>query len=220
VLADYLLGRHRKLSEDLFKQRQEMYKSGANISMLTGLVTGTTLALAYVFIAMRGVAGTISPGGVVLIIGAFTSVSGTLGQISSTFVAVDQHTTFLDDYFSFLAIKPLVHVPEITTPIPADLSAGIEFNDVEFTYPGGTEPAVSGLNLHIRNGELVAIVGENGAGKSTLVRLLLRFYDTDKGSVKVGGVDLKETNPMSCAIGSVYCFRIMRVMNCRCVKTY
>ena len=193
VLADYLLGRHRKLSEDLFKQRQEMYKSGANISMLTGLVTGTTLALAYVFIALR--ADTISPGGVVLIIGAFTSVSGTLGQISSTFVAVDQHTTFLDDYFSFLAIKPLVPVPEITTPVPADLSAGIEFKDIQFTYPGGTEPAVSGLNLHIRSGELVAIVGENGAGKSTLVRLLLRFYDPDKGSVKVGGVDLKQTNP-------------------------
>ena len=193
VLADYLLGRHRKLSEDLFKQRQEMYKSGANISMLTGLVTGTTLALAYVFIALR--ADTISPGGVVLIIGAFTSVSGTLGQISSTFVAVDQHTTFLDDYFSFLAIKPLVPVPDITTPVPTDLSAGIEFKDIEFTYPGGTEPAVSGLNLHIRNGELVAIVGENGAGKSTLVRLLLRFYDPDKGSVKVGGIDLKETNP-------------------------
>jgi ATP-binding cassette subfamily B protein len=193
VLADYLLGRHRKLSEDLFKQRQEMYKSGANISMLTGLVTGTTLALAYVFIALR--ADTISPGGVVLIIGAFTSVSGTLGQISSTFVAVDQHTTFLDDYFSFLAIKPLVPVPEVTTPVPIDLSAGIEFKDIQFTYPGGTEPAVSGLNLHIRSGELVAIVGENGAGKSTLVRLLLRFYDPDKGFVKVGGVDLKETNP-------------------------
>ena len=46
-----------------------------------------------------------------LVIGAFTSVAGTLGNISSTFVAVDQHTTFLDDYFSFLAIEPLVPVP-------------------------------------------------------------------------------------------------------------
>ena len=111
VLADYLLGRHRKLSEDLFKQREQMYRSATHISLLTGLVTGTTLALAYLFVAFRGVAGTIDPGGVVLVIGAFTAVSGTLGQISSTFVAVDQHTTFLDDYFSFLAIEPLVPVP-------------------------------------------------------------------------------------------------------------
>ena len=64
-----------------------------------------------------------------------------------------------------------------------------------FTYPGGTEPAVAGLNLHIRSGELIALVGENGAGKSTLIRLLLRFYDPDQGSVRVGGVDLRDLDP-------------------------
>jgi ATP-binding cassette subfamily B protein len=199
VLADYLLGRHGKLSEDLFKQRELMYKSATRISMLTGLVGGTTLALAYVFLAVRGVAGTIDPGGVVLVIGAFTAVSGTLGQISSTFVAVDQHTTFLDDYFSFLSIGSLVPVPANPHSEPAWHNAigtaGIEFDNVTFTYPGGTEPAVAGLNLHMRSGELIALVGENGAGKSTLVRLLLRFYDPDQGSVRVGGVDLRDLDP-------------------------
>ncbi len=181
VLADYLLGRHRDISEELFAQREQMYRSGTRISMLTGLVTGTTLALAYVFVAVQGVAGTIDPGGVVLVIGAFTSVSGTLGQISSTFVAVDQHTTFLDDYFSFLAIDPLVPVPAAPRQMPLRLASGIEFDNVTFSYPGGTEPAVAGLSLHIRSGELIALVGENGAGKSTLVKLLLRFYDADSG---------------------------------------
>jgi ATP-binding cassette subfamily B protein len=195
VLADYLLGRHRKLSDDLLAQREQMYRSGTRISMLTGFVTGTTLALAYAFVAVRGVAGTIDPGGVVLVIGAFTSVSGTLSQISSTFVAVDQHTTFLDDYFSFLAIEPLVPVPAKPRAAPSALVDGIEFNDVAFSYPGGTEPAVEGLNLHIRDGELIALVGENGAGKSTLVKLLLRFYDADRGSVRIGGVDLTEMDP-------------------------
>jgi ATP-binding cassette subfamily B protein len=199
VLADYLLGRHTRLSEDLFKQRELMYRSATRISMLTGLVGGTTLALAYVFLAVRGVAGTIDPGGVVLVIGAFTAVSGTLGQISSTFVAVDQHTTFLDDYFSFLSIGSLVPVPVNPHPEAAWHNAistsGIDFDNVTFKYPGGTEPAVAGLNLHIRSGELIALVGENGAGKSTLIRLLLRFYDPDQGSVRVGGVDLKNLDP-------------------------
>ena len=195
VLADYLLGRHRDISESLFAQRERMYRSGTNIAMLSGLVTGTTLALAYVFVAIRGVAGTIDPGGVVLVIGAFTSVSGTLGQISSTFLAVDQHTTFLDDYFSFLAIDPLVPVPAAPRQLPLRLASGIEFDDVTFTYPGGTGPAVAGLSLHIRSGELIALVGENGAGKSTLVKLLLRFYDADSGSVRAGGVDLREMAP-------------------------
>jgi ATP-binding cassette subfamily B protein len=195
VLADYLLGRHRKLSDDLFAQRERMYRSATQTSVLTGLVTGTTLALAYVFVAVRGAAGTIDPGGVVLVIGAFTSVSGTLGQISSTFVSVDQHTTFLDDYFSFLAIEPLVPMPAEPHPVPAWPINEVEFDDVAFTYPGGTEPAVAGLSLHIRSGELLALVGENGAGKSTLVKLLLRFYDVDHGSVRVGGVDVKELDP-------------------------
>jgi ATP-binding cassette subfamily B protein len=195
VLADYLLGRHRKLSEDLFRQREQMYQSGTRISMLSGLVTGTALALAYVFVAVRGAAGTIDPGGVVLVIGAFTSVSATLGNISSTFVAVDQHTTFLDDYFSFLAIDPLVPVPGTPRSVPNGPIDGIEFDHVTFSYPGGTEPAVEGLSLRIRGGELIALVGENGAGKSTLVKLLLRFYDVDRGSVRVGGVDLRELDP-------------------------
>ena len=195
VLADYLLGRHRRLSEELFKRRQKMLRMGSRMSVITGIVTGTILALAYVFVAVRGIEGTISPGAVVLVVGAFTSVSGTLGNISSTFVAVDQHTTFLDDYFSFLAIKTLLPVPSDPQPIPSPSIGAIDFNNVEFTYPGGTEPALSGLNLHIKKGELMALVGENGAGKSTLIKLLLRFYDVQQGSIKVGGVDVREMDP-------------------------
>ena len=195
VLADYLLKRHRDISEYLYAQREQMYRSGTRISMLTGLVTGTALAFAYAFVAVEGVAGAIDPGGVVLVIGAFTTVSGTLGQVSSTFVAVDQHTTFLDDYFSFLAIEPMVPAPVRPQTVPNRLDKGIEFEDVSFSYPGGTEPAVAGLNLQIRNGELIALVGENGAGKSTLIKLLLRFYDADRGAVRVGGVNVKEMDP-------------------------
>jgi ATP-binding cassette subfamily B protein len=195
VLADYLLGRHRDRSEELFRLREQMYRSGARISMLTGFVTGTALALAYLFVAWEGASGGIDPGGVVLVIGAFTSVSATLGNISSTFVAVDQHTTFLEDYFSFLSIDPLVPVPANPRDVPARLDAGIEFDEVTFTYPGGTEPALKDLSLHIRGGELIALVGENGAGKSTLVKLLLRFYDPDHGAVRVGGADLRDLDP-------------------------
>jgi ATP-binding cassette subfamily B protein len=195
VLSDYLLGRHKRLSEDLFKQRQRMYRSGTRVSILTGLVTGTTLALAYVFVALRGIEGTIDPGGVVLVIGAFTSVAGTLGMISSTFVAVDQHTTFLEDYFSFLSIEPIVKVPPKPAVIPPGPIESIEFDNVAFSYPGGTGKAVEGLNLSIRKGELIALVGENGAGKSTLIKLLLRFYDVQEGAVRVGGIDIKDTDP-------------------------
>ena len=195
VLGDYLLGRYRKLSEDLFSQREKIFASSKRIYMLSGIVAGTILGLAYVFVALRGIAGTISPGAVVLVIGAFTAVSGTLGQITSTFVAVDQHTAFLEDYFSFLSIGPLVPVPAHPRHIPPGKIDGIDFDAVSFSYPGGSGTAVENLDLHIRSGELVALVGENGAGKSTLVKLLLRFYDVQNGAVRVGGIDVKEMDP-------------------------
>jgi len=195
VLADYLLGRHKKISDHLFKQREKMYQSGVRISMLSGIVTGTTLALAYVFVGLRGIQGTIDPGGVVLVIGAFSSVAGTLGQISQTFVAVDQHTRFLGDYFSFLKIEALLPVPEKPTSIPDGPVDNISFENISFHYPGGHGEAIENLNLNIRRGELIALVGENGAGKSTLVKLLLRFYDVQNGSIKIGGIDVKDMDP-------------------------
>ncbi|HZB24951.1 MAG TPA: ABC transporter ATP-binding protein [Vicinamibacterales bacterium] len=194
VLADYLLERHRRISEYLFALREQMYRSATRVSILTGFVGGTTLALAYLFVAIQGAAGAIDPGGVVLVIGAFTSVAGTLGNVSSTFVAVDQHTTFLEDYFSFLAIEPLVKTPSSPAPLPDHIES-ITFENVSFRYPGGTDSALDGLTLAIRHGELIALVGENGAGKSTLVKLLLRFYDTDEGTIRVGGVDVRNVEP-------------------------
>ena len=195
VIADYLLGRHAGISEELFRQRQQMYRSATRVAVLTGLVGGTTLALAYLFVAIRGVSGDIDPGGVVLVIGAFTALAGTLGNVSSTFVAVDQHTTFLDDYFSFLAIEPLLQVKAGASARPEFRANSIVFDNVAFSYPGGTGAAVENLSLTIGAGELVALVGENGAGKSTLVKLLLRFYDPDRGRVLVGGVDLRDLDP-------------------------
>lgn len=195
VLADYLLTRHRKVAEFLLERRRTLYALGARTSLMSGLITGTSLALAYAFVASRGAAGQISAGGVVLVIGAFTAVSGTLGNISSTFAAVDQHTTFLDDYFSFLRMEPLVPVAESPQTPPLSLVGGITFDHVAFQYAGSTRGALHDFSLAIQPGELLALVGDNGAGKSTFVKLLLRFYDPSAGSIRIGGVDLRDMDP-------------------------
>jgi len=86
-------------------------------------------------------------------------------------------------------------VPVQPRDIPEVLDDGIEFDDVTFTYPGCTEPTLQHLNLRIRVGELIALVGDNGAGKSTLIKLLLRFYDPDVGSIRFGGAELRALDP-------------------------
>ena len=67
----------------------------------------------------------------------------------------------------------------------------IHFDNVHFRYPARPNQVLEGLNLTIKAGETIAIVGESGAGKTTIFKLLLRLYDADKGRVSIGGVDVK-----------------------------
>lgn len=64
-----------------------------------------------------------------------------------------------------------------------------------FQYPGASRPTLAGIDLTIRPGERVALVGENGAGKSTLARLLLGLYEPTSGRITVNGVDLATVDP-------------------------
>ncbi|MBN2018813.1 MAG: ATP-binding cassette domain-containing protein [Sedimentisphaerales bacterium] len=75
----------------------------------------------------------------------------------------------------------------------APLQKKIEFRNVIFTYPGSERPALNGVNLCIRAGYRVAIVGPNGSGKTTLANLIPRFYDPDEGQVLIDGIDIRDT---------------------------
>lgn len=67
----------------------------------------------------------------------------------------------------------------------------IEFDDVSFTYPGGDKPTLKNISFKVKTGEMVGIVGATGSGKSTLAQLIPRLYDPTKGTIKIGGKDLK-----------------------------
>jgi ATP-binding cassette subfamily B protein len=75
-------------------------------------------------------------------------------------------------------------------PLDVALRGDVRFSGVRFTYPNGT-PALDGLDLHVRSGETVAVVGATGSGKSTLGRLLARFYDVDDGRITIDGHDVR-----------------------------
>jgi ATP-binding cassette, subfamily B, bacterial len=74
-------------------------------------------------------------------------------------------------------------------PEPAD---GIRFERVSFTYPGTQQPTLVDVDLHIRPGESLALVGENGSGKTTLIKLLTRLYEPSSGRILLDGRDLRE----------------------------
>ncbi|MBQ9915744.1 MAG: ABC transporter ATP-binding protein [Microbacterium sp.] len=80
--------------------------------------------------------------------------------------------------------------PVAAFPVPGE----VVFDDVAFAYPGAEAPVVSGISFTAAPGETVAIVGSTGAGKTTLVSLIPRLFDVTDGSVRVGGVDVREAD--------------------------
>ncbi|MFO9689998.1 ABC transporter ATP-binding protein [Weissella confusa] len=78
-----------------------------------------------------------------------------------------------------------------------DLSGAVEFDDVSFTYPGDDRPTLKHISFAVQPGEMIGIVGATGSGKSTMAQLIPRLFDPTEGTVKVGGVDLKDTNESS-----------------------
>lgn len=77
-------------------------------------------------------------------------------------------------------------------PVAQTAPGHIDFEDVRFSYPGAEEPVLHRLNFSIQPGSFTAVVGGTGSGKTTLVNLVLRFFDVTGGSVRVGGVDVRE----------------------------
>jgi ATP-binding cassette, subfamily B, bacterial len=103
---------------------------------------------------------------------------------------------------ALFAADPLVPPPTPTLPSPArergsgrGLLPTIAFEDVWFAYPGGRGPAHDGLSFTVAAGEKIGIVGPSGSGKSSIARLLLRLFDPQRGTVRIGGHDVKTLDP-------------------------
>ncbi len=90
-----------------------------------------------------------------------------------------------------LAKKPLA----VTTSPKKPQDASVSFENVSFRYDGAAKNAINNVNLDITSGEHIAFVGPSGGGKSTLAKLITRFMDVTDGSIKVGGVDVKDIDP-------------------------
>ncbi len=193
-LAGDLHRRHVETFERIECRRRGVSVQGAVLKGLGWAVFAGGYMAAVVLVVRRAVAGDLSVGDAVLVLGLGGQVNGQVSELvyltswwSRTVEAVGHYRWLVDRSREAAAADAMVE----RLPVPNRLASGITFAGVGFTYPTTDTPVLSGVDLHLPAGAIVAVVGENGAGKTTLVKLLLRFYEPTAGAITVDGTDLR-----------------------------
>ncbi|WP_424965820.1 ABC transporter transmembrane domain-containing protein [Dinoroseobacter sp. S375] len=135
-----------------------------------------------------------TPGGLVQFVIYAVMVAGSVGALSEIWSELQRAAGATERLVELLTMKDSVEDPADPKPLPSECVGHIQFEGVSFRYPARPDtPVLDGIDIDIQPGETVALVGPSGAGKSTILQLLLRFFDPSEGTVKLDGIDLRET---------------------------
>ncbi len=205
-LAPWLVGRYRVLADRFDAENARLAVRRAGVGGALGLVSTGGYYAAYVLILARAVAGAISLGTLTFLAGAFARGRDLLQRLLGSAGDVAEQALYLGDLFDFFAMQPTIASRPGAPPVPTPIREGFVFEDVGFRYPGSERWAVRHVDLAVRAGERIALVGENGAGKTTLTKLLARLYEPTEGRILLDGVDLRayDLASLRAAVGVIF----------------
>jgi len=190
-LGEPLLNRYQELFWKFYHEDASLARRRSLISTLWGLLASVSYYGAYAWIVWRTVTGTISIGEMTFYLTLFRQSQGIFQGIFYNAGQLFESGLFLENLFGFLSLAPQM-ISGAGRKVPRPIQQGIEFQQVSFRYPDREEYALRDVNLHVRPGEKIALVGANGAGKTTLIKLLTRLYDPTGGRILLDGIDLRE----------------------------
>jgi ATP-binding cassette subfamily B protein len=205
-LAPWLTERYRDLSQRFYEENRSLSIRRGVVSALLSILGTVGYYAAYVVILIRAVKGDITIGTLTFLAASFGRGRDVIQNILMSASNVAEQALYLRDLFVFLEMRPTIESPPNARKVPAKVQSGFVFEDVGFRYPGSERWAIRNVDLVLRPGERVALVGENGAGKTTITKLLARLYDPTEGRITLDGVDLKEYDLASLrhAIGVIF----------------
>jgi ABC-type multidrug transport system fused ATPase/permease subunit len=211
-----LFGRPRQEADEFGERAERVKDIGVRSAMAMatffntlGLVSGLAEAAIYGLGGYLALQGQLDPGTIVTLALLLNRLYGPLTALATARLDVVTALVSFERVFEVLDVEPLIREAPDARPVPAGPVA-VELDDVHFGYPSAdkvslasleevtilddrpSEAVLHGVSLHVDAGRTVAIVGSSGAGKSTLASLVPRLYDVDAGSVRLGGVDVRD----------------------------
>ena len=210
-LIDEMIGEHKTVAafsheeealrefDEINTRLEDCSKRAVFYSSLTNPCTRFVNNLVYAGVALTGALICVASGGAALTVGSLTSLLNYANQYTKPFNEISGVITELQNALTcaarvFELIEAEPQTPESDDAdqlVESDINGNVALKDVSFSYNKEKE-LIRGLDLSIKNGQRVAIVGPTGCGKTTLINLLMRFYDVDSGSIEVSDRDLRD----------------------------
>src|ERR687885_298913 len=189
-LGPTMLQRYHGIFQRVYGEDRDLTIRRGFWGYLLGLLSTATFYAAYAWIVVETIFGRISLGDMTMYLMVFRQGQSTFTAALTSIGGMYEDNLYLSNLYEFLEQD----VPKPRGKARQGLIAGdgMRFENVSFTYPGSTKPALKTISLHLKPGEKLAIVGENGSGKTTLIKLLTRLYTPDSGHILLDGLDLQE----------------------------
>jgi ATP-binding cassette subfamily B protein len=189
-LGPLFLERYRNIFRKLYREDRDLTVRRDTWGFFLGLIATATLYGAYAWIALSAIAARITLGQMTMYLMLFRQGQSAVSAILSAVGGMYEDNLYLSTLYEYLETPVSTDRGTVVRgPHPED---GIRFERVGFTYPGAEQPTLSDIDLHIRPGESLALVGENGSGKTTLIKLLTRLYQPTSGRITLDGLDLSD----------------------------
>jgi ATP-binding cassette subfamily B protein len=189
-LGERFLQRYRSIFNTLYTADRSLTIRRDTWGFGLGLIGTVALYGAYAWIAISTVHGLITLGQMTMYLMLFRQGQSAVSASLSAVGGMYEDNLYLSTLYEYLETEVAPSIGHAARgPNPQD---GIRFENVGFSYPGATEPALENVTLHLKPGASLALVGENGSGKTTLIKLLTRLYLPTTGRILLDGLDLNE----------------------------
>lgn len=188
-MKDWLSGKQAEILDE--KQKHMIHSRNLWItnSAFSHTMSSLTQLSIYGILIYTVLGRNLSIGNFTLYLGLSSTFASAMTELIHLMGSYKQNSLQVDDFRSFLALP--VENEADALPIPDNGDYTFEFKNVSFRYAKANDYALKNLNLTLKPGQRLAIVGLNGAGKTTFIKLLLRLYDVTEGEILLNGIDIR-----------------------------
>ncbi|MBD5642682.1 ABC transporter ATP-binding protein [Clostridium botulinum] len=191
-----LFGKQEDALAEFMNANEELCENGFKAQFISGLMSPLVAFVTYIGIGCVAIAGAFYAIGGIITVGQLQAfiryiwqVNQPMSQITQLSSAIQSSVAAVHRVFEFLNEEEESEGVELIKP-DKEVYGNVSFENVEFSYTK-EKPLLHDLNVQVKSGQMVAIVGPTGVGKTTLINLLMRFYDVTGGSIKIDGVDIQ-----------------------------